>query len=307
MYKRQLLGAKRVGYDCPRCASRLRSPLADAGKKDSCPDCNTFFIVPGKNALDADRQEKADLLKRQELHEQEARRNEEKAQRELEIERKRAEAEKAEREVNRQVELAAADLNDAREDTDESAPTSPNAKPKRLGFLAVCIIGFVVCSVLYSVASRSGAGLSDVVRSAGLRTKLSECASFKIIEADVYYSGIAAPDIVFDVLDGGESSARRIDPVHLLMQFVDKIDLSNGHTIVLARNGTPKFLIRAKDVERHSNSYANGGRLWAMDHLPPICRTPTGERPYTEWSGGFLGVMKGQAEDLNDFLTEWLE
>lgn len=45
--KRNLLGVYSIGYNCPNCNARLKSPLNDAGKTDSCPDCKHTFVVPG--------------------------------------------------------------------------------------------------------------------------------------------------------------------------------------------------------------------------------------------------------------------
>jgi len=44
---RSFWGTYRVRYDCPGCGERLRSPLDDVGKNDTCPDCRKGFIVPG--------------------------------------------------------------------------------------------------------------------------------------------------------------------------------------------------------------------------------------------------------------------
>jgi hypothetical protein len=42
-----------VKYRCPRCKCILNSPLADAGKRDKCPDCTQIFVVPGAAELAA--------------------------------------------------------------------------------------------------------------------------------------------------------------------------------------------------------------------------------------------------------------
>lgn len=47
--KKNFLGHYVVGYDCPKCGERLRSPIADAGNADGCPNCQARFIVPGSN------------------------------------------------------------------------------------------------------------------------------------------------------------------------------------------------------------------------------------------------------------------
>ena len=45
--KKSLFGGYTIGYDCPNCKARLKSPLSDAGQTDTCPDCKRQFTVPG--------------------------------------------------------------------------------------------------------------------------------------------------------------------------------------------------------------------------------------------------------------------
>lgn len=37
----------KVKYKCPVCSIKLTNSLAEAGDNDSCPECNTAFVVPG--------------------------------------------------------------------------------------------------------------------------------------------------------------------------------------------------------------------------------------------------------------------
>ena len=47
--KKSVLGRYTLSYDCPHCGAGLTSPLNDAGKDDSCPDCEEVFAVPGSD------------------------------------------------------------------------------------------------------------------------------------------------------------------------------------------------------------------------------------------------------------------
>ncbi len=50
--KKGIFGGRSIGYDCPHCSSRLKSPINDAGTSDTCPSCGGGFIVPGKEERD---------------------------------------------------------------------------------------------------------------------------------------------------------------------------------------------------------------------------------------------------------------
>ena len=116
------------------------------------------------------------------------------------------------------------------------------------------MLAFLLLSTLYSVSTKSGAGITDIVRSSGLRAKLKACPSCGVVEADAYYDGAISTDtVVFDLLDGGSSTARRIDPVHLLLQFSDELDLYSVRRIILARNGEKYFTFCHQICDRSRN------------------------------------------------------
>lgn len=46
---KNMLGQLSVKYSCPGCQTKLRSPISEAGQSDTCPECNTGYVVPGKN------------------------------------------------------------------------------------------------------------------------------------------------------------------------------------------------------------------------------------------------------------------
>ena len=308
---KNIFGTLRVGYDCPHCKERLRSPLKDAGTVDSCPNYHVQFTVPGTDALKREQRRQ-----HAEQEQKEAERHRKAQQLEQEREQKHQEqlglaAEKrVDDEKRRQLELEEASRIQPDAIDSEPSPAAPgeNQKSRRSIVYGIAgIVGFLLLSMIYSASTNSGAGITDVVRSAGLCTKLKRCPTYGIVDADVYYDGTIATDVVvFDLLDGGSTTARRIDPVHLLMQFCDEIDLYSVRRIIIARNGTQKFYISGSDMRPLAESYANGGRPWAFNHLPENLRTMSGLRAYDQWTGGWLGVLQKQTEDLNDFLAAWL-
>jgi len=58
--EKQLLGGYWVHYDCSQCSGRLKSPVKDGGKLDTCPLCGAEFRVPvpGVSNLEQYRREK---------------------------------------------------------------------------------------------------------------------------------------------------------------------------------------------------------------------------------------------------------
>ena len=122
-----------------------------------------------------------------------------------------------------------------------------------------------------------------------------------------YYDGLLGTStVVFDLRDGGTPSARRIDPLHLFMQFAGQLHLYSLDRVVLARNGREVFNVKASDLREPVESYKGGGRIWAFNNLPERVCTPDGTQPFGKWTGGFFGVMKERSEELNELLEEWI-
>src|SRR5881392_2535656 len=57
----KLGGVLIVEYPCPRCSATLKSPLEDARKPDSCPECGATITVPGGEEWDAESKRRASV------------------------------------------------------------------------------------------------------------------------------------------------------------------------------------------------------------------------------------------------------
>lgn len=63
------------------------------------------------------------------------------------------------------------------------------------------------------------------IRNNGLRNKLKSCETYGVIKADVYYDEMFSNDVVvFDFKGSSLYGARRIDTVHIFLQFASKLD-----------------------------------------------------------------------------------
>jgi len=120
---KSLLGAQHVSYHCPKCGDDLRSPLTEAGRPDTCPNCNARFVVPGAEYLrQLQEQKQAKVRQEQEAAE---RRHEEKLrkqQKEAELARSEAERRQAAK-LKEQQEAAVA----AQSPSPPSAPLTSDA------------------------------------------------------------------------------------------------------------------------------------------------------------------------------------
>jgi len=294
---KNLLGAYVVKYPCPHCGEKLSSALKEAGTQDNCPNCYRLFVVPGAEAVAQVAAMRRAAAERKEQVKAELRQEKQQRKNQREKERARAREEAA---AHRAAELwRAEEARQARTDREEST-SEEEGEAKRRSIRPLWLSGGAVAlaTILLVVYLN--------LRGSELRSKLDQCESSGVVNARVSYSGLIGTEVViFDLRDGGSAGARRIDPVHLLMQFSGKLDLYAVDRILLARNGTKRFYIAGSDMRRLAQSYAGGGRIWAFNNLPARVRRMDGTQAFDEWTGGWLGVLQKQAEDLNRFITDW--
>ncbi|MDZ4658981.1 MAG: hypothetical protein SH868_15500 [Bythopirellula sp.] len=88
--KKGMLGGYSVGYDCPHCSTRLKSPIDDVGLSDTCPNCGREFAVPGKDERDRIRGEQELKDSRRRIEKEQAEQRKQLQSAEKEAERKRA-------------------------------------------------------------------------------------------------------------------------------------------------------------------------------------------------------------------------
>jgi len=140
-----------------------------------------------------------------------------------------------------------------------------------------------------------------------LQAKLNSCPSKSGIFIKCYYESLFDEDIImFDFLDVN-GSVRRIDPIHLLLQFGNKITSINYKVLVLANNGEKIFMITKTSLSELSYEYTYGNPIWSLMHLPESLMLPDGSQAFPTWTGGILGVTAKQTEDLIFVISKWIE
>lgn len=154
-------------------------------------------------------------------------------------------------------------------------------------------------------AVAAGLGLS-YSRSAELMAIVDECPSRRGVELGAHYDGLLSKDVVvFDLRGVSGDGVRRIDLVHLLLQFGHRLEKGSVRDVVLARNGRPIFRIGSAELRELTDEYTFGNPLWSINNLPSRVRRPDGSRPFPLPEGGWLYVLKEQTEAVNRFIADW--
>lgn len=125
------------------------------------------------------------------------------------------------------------------------------------------------------------------------------------IEVSVHYSMYVDPStLVYDLktVSGSNSPA---DVFRVLLQFAEEVKDKKFGTVQLCFRGTLKFQLDGDYFQTIGKEYSFQNPVYTMRTFPEYLKNPDGSRAYSEWTGGWLGVLKQQMEDFNDFHKKW--
>ena len=125
------------------------------------------------------------------------------------------------------------------------------------------------------------------------------------IDVSAHYGSYINPStLVFDLkkVSGSNSSA---DVFRVLLQFAERMKEKRFDDVELAYKGNTKFKLEGSFFRTLGDEYGSQNVIYTIRTFPENLKTPTGSRAYSEWSGGWLGVMNKQMEDFNDFHKQW--
>jgi hypothetical protein len=92
-----------------------------------------------------------------------------------------------------------------------------------------------------------------------------------------------------------------------LFQSAEVLKDRSFSRVVLARGGQAVFVLSGDDFQDIGQAYAWGQNpLYLTRTLPEKLETPDGRPAFGSWTGGWLGVMSGQMEDVNELGSRWV-
>lgn len=110
--------------------------------------------------------------------------------------------------------------------------------------------------------------------------------------------------IVFDVRDV-ESSKSAMDVSRVLLQLSEKLKENNYKNVILEFKGHPKFIIEGEFFKETGMEYGIQNPIYTLRTLPQNIYHLDGTKAFSTWTGGALGVLSKQMEDLNEFHKQW--
>jgi hypothetical protein len=138
-----------------------------------------------------------------------------------------------------------------------------------------------------------------------LNTYAKEAMQFRDVSALAYYRyGVAPNAIVLDIwaAEGGSSAAGTIGG---LVEFAEALADRSFETVVLAYRGRARFILDGDDFRRIGCEAGWQNPVYTIRTLPEKLRRPDGRRAYSTWSGGIIGALSAQMDDVNSFAQDW--
>ncbi|WP_220270203.1 hypothetical protein, partial [Klebsiella pneumoniae] len=78
-----------------------------------------------------------------------------------------------------------------------------------------------------------------------------------------------------------------------------------GSKVYLSYRGKDKFYLKGEYFKTLGQEYGIQNPVYTLRTIPENVYMLNGERAYSVWEGGLLGVMGKQMEDLSDFSKAW--
>lgn len=128
----------------------------------------------------------------------------------------------------------------------------------------------------------------------------------RVAAIHVYRSWFVHPrDITINLvtLDG----AATIDLSRALFQTAEALKDRKFGKVTLSRGGKAVFALNGEDFSELGAEYAAGQNpIYLVRTLPEKLALPDGRPAFGAWTGGWLGVLNKQLEDVNNFGQAWV-
>lgn len=164
-------------------------------------------------------------------------------------------------------------------------------------------MGIITGGALVVLASIAGA--NQISLNHPLQEVIAEDPRNAGVEAWGYHRFLINPQVAtFDLREVSPSNSR-LDVTRTLFQYAEQLKDRHFDRVILAYQGEDRFIIDGDYFQQVGRDYAFQKPAYMLRTLPENIRTLDGQRAYSQWRGGMLGVLNRQLEDLNQFHDDW--
>ena len=132
-----------------------------------------------------------------------------------------------------------------------------------------------------------------------------EAVKYDDVNVAAYYQMGVIPDaIVYDVWDLGPT-ASQAEVLGGFLRFADQLKDREFREVRLAFRGETKFILPGRDFAVMGDEYDWQNPVYTILTFPEKLTHPDGRPAFDSWSGGWIGVMSAQMDDVNELGREW--
>lgn len=125
------------------------------------------------------------------------------------------------------------------------------------------------------------------------------------IEVYVHYEWYVNPKkLVFDLREVPLDKSA-MDVSRVLLQSSEALKDKDFESIILAHNGSEKFMLKGDFFRLTGKEYGTQTPIYTLRTLPQNVYNLDRTKAFPTWTGGMLGVLGKQMEDLSEFNKQW--
>lgn len=125
------------------------------------------------------------------------------------------------------------------------------------------------------------------------------------IEASAHYQFYVVPSVLVFDLRSVSGTNSQMDVSRVLIQFAESQKDKTFETVKLAYRGNAKFLLKGDYFRTIGREYGVQNPVYTLRTFPENVYRLDGSPAFGTWTGGWLGVLSKQMDDLNEFHQQW--
>ena len=134
---------------------------------------------------------------------------------------------------------------------------------------------------------------------------LNEDARNSGVHTWIHYEYFINPSTLVIDLRDVDSDKSTADVFRALFQIAEEFEGRDFSKVYLSSKGTKKFYIQGAYFEELGSSYSFQNPMYLLRTFPENTFSTNGTKAFSTWTGGALGVMGKQMDDLNELAQDW--
>ena len=127
----------------------------------------------------------------------------------------------------------------------------------------------------------------------------------QVVKARAHFDGwVDSKTLVFDVTDVS-GKATRMDVFRSFLQYAEAMKERHFTKVILACRGANKFTVDGNYFQQLGQEYKAQNPIYTTRTFPLRVTAMDGTKPFSEYSGGILGVLQKGLEQFTEFSDQW--